>query len=251
MRNRMQPSPERYRNEWKYLINEREKEFMVRRMEGLLHLDPHAKGGGYLIRSLYFDDCWDSAYAEKDAGVMNRKKYRVRIYNYQDGSIKLERKKKSGSYIYKEAASLTRDELERLLAGDYGFLLTHKSSLCREMYVECVSHMMRPRVIVDYDREPWILDAGTVRLTFDMNVRAAVGGYDIFDATLPTLPCLEEGKLVLEVKFTGFLPRPVQEILPRHAADFTAVSKYVLCRDRVRYMQGFDYWFDGIGGMGR
>ena len=40
--------------------------------------------------------------------------------------------------------------------------------------------MMHPRVIVDYEREPWIMDTGTVRLTMDMNVRAAVGSYDIF-----------------------------------------------------------------------
>ena len=49
--------------------------------------------------------------------------------------------------------------------------------------------MLRPRVIVDYEREPWILDAGTVRITFDMDVRAAVDGFDIFDRarTLPVL----------------------------------------------------------------
>ena len=40
--------------------------------------------------------------------------------------------------------------------------------------------LLRPRVIVDYEREPWILDAGTVRITFDMNVRAAVDGFDVF-----------------------------------------------------------------------
>ena len=39
--------------------------------------------------------------------------------------------------------------------------------------------MMRPRTIVDYDRVPWIMDTGTVRITFDCDVRAAVGGYDI------------------------------------------------------------------------
>ena len=38
--------------------------------------------------------------------------------------------------------------------------------LCREFYVEYVSNVLRPRVIVDYEREPWILDAGTVRVTF-------------------------------------------------------------------------------------
>ena len=55
---------------------------------------------------------------------------------------------------------------------------------------------------MDYEREPWVMDEGTVRITFDSNVRAAVGSFDIFDATLPALPVLEPGKLVMEVKFT-------------------------------------------------
>lgn len=37
--------------------------------------------------------------------------------------IKLERKKKYGSWIYKEDAPLARDEFEQILAGDYDFLL--------------------------------------------------------------------------------------------------------------------------------
>ena len=53
---------------------------------------------------------------------------------------------------------------------------------------------MRPRTIVDYEREPWIMDEGTVRITFDTDVRAAVGSYDIFDSTLPALSVLEPGK---------------------------------------------------------
>lgn len=58
---------------------------------------------------------------EKDAGVLMRKKYRIRIYNCSDKSIKLERKKKFGSYIYKEAAPLTRQEVEWILDGKYDF----------------------------------------------------------------------------------------------------------------------------------
>ena len=156
----------------------------------------------------------------------------------------LERKKKHGSYIFKESAPLTREEVEKILAGDYEFLLKSQYPLCREFYVECVSNMMRPRTIVDYDREPWIMDEGTVRVTFDRDVRAAIGSFDIFDPTLPTLPVLEPGKLVMEVKFTEMLPQIVRDILPPHAAEFTAVSKYVLCYEKTRYMNGFEYWYE-------
>ncbi|MFR3925269.1 MAG: hypothetical protein ACLTXI_08690 [Collinsella sp.] len=47
----------------------------------------------------------------------------MRIYNGSDKVIKLERKKKCGSWIHKEDAPLTRGEFEQILAGDYDFLL--------------------------------------------------------------------------------------------------------------------------------
>ena len=93
--------------------------------------------------------------------------------------------------------------------------------------------MMRPRTIVDYDRVPWIMDTGTVRITF---------GYDIFDSTLAALPVLEPGKLVMEVKFTELLPQIIRNLLPPQSAEFTAVSKYVLCYEKTRYLNGFEYW---------
>ena len=56
---------ERFRNEWKYLISTSEKEVLNLRMKPLMKLDPHAETGGYLIRSLYFDDYWNSAMEER------------------------------------------------------------------------------------------------------------------------------------------------------------------------------------------
>ena len=102
---------ERYRHELKYRISYGEKAALELRLAPLLQRDAHAGPGGYLIRSLYFDDCWNSAYTEKDAGILARKKYRIRIYNGSDAVIRLERKKKVGSWICKEEAALTRAEL--------------------------------------------------------------------------------------------------------------------------------------------
>lgn len=233
-----------YRHELKYRISYAEKAALELRLAPLLRRDAHAKPGGYRIRSLYFDDWWNSAYGEKEAGVFLRKKYRIRIYDGSDAVIKLERKKKVGSYIYKEDAALTREETECILRGDYGVLLASPQNLCREFYVECVSHVLRPRVLVDYEREAWVLDEGTVRITFDQNVRAAVGGWNLFDPKLPTLPVLDPGTLVLEVKFTEFLPEVLRQLLPPKAQEWTAVSKYVLCADKTAYRHGFSGWND-------
>lgn len=234
---------EQFRHEAKYLIGLKEKALLTQRFESILNLDRYAQNGGYTIRSLYFDDYWNSSYEEKAAGILMRKKYRIRIYNFSDRSIKLERKKKFENYIYKEAAPLTREEVEKIIKGDYGFLLYSPHPLCREFYFECVTNVMRPRVIVDYEREPWVYDTGTVRLTFDSNVRAAVGSYDIFDPNLPTIPVLPEGKLVFEVKYTEMQPQIIKDIIPPGASEFIAVSKYVLCYEKTRYLHDFEYWF--------
>ena len=66
-----------FSNEWKYLISTSEKELLELRMKHLLKKIHYASDGGYMIRSLYFDDYWNSAYEEKESGVLMRKKYRI------------------------------------------------------------------------------------------------------------------------------------------------------------------------------
>lgn len=234
-----------YRNEWKYHISLWEAKLLKRRLQPFLKLDSHAADGKYMIRSLYFDDLWNSSYEEKMMGVETRQKWRIRIYNCSDANIKLERKKKRGSYIHKDSASITHEEFDKILAGDYGFLLTHRAPLCREFYYESVARMQRPKVIVDYERVPMIQEEGDVRITFDSDVRAAIGSNDIFDPTLPTLAVLEPGMLVLEVKFTEFLPDIIRELLPPEGQQFLAVSKYTLCYERAWHLT------DGLAGINK
>lgn len=225
--------PPAFRNEWKYYLASWDCAPMRERFEAVMQRDPYAKDGIYMIRSLYFDDYWNSSYNEKMAGVQHRKKYRIRIYNCSDSSIKLERKLKDGSYIFKESASLTRQEYEWIMEGKYDFLLRHKNRLCREFYYECMVNVMRPKVIVDYEREPFILPEGNVRVTFDWDVRAAEPDKDIFDPNIPTYKVLPFGKTVMEVKFTQFLPQMVKEVLPPGGQEFSAISKFTLCYEKV------------------
>ena len=225
-----------YRNEWKYLISYPEARLLMDRLKPFMHLDAHASDGGYLIRSLYFDDWKNTAYEEKIMGTMNRVKWRIRIYDYSDKTINLERKKKSGSYIYKESARITREDFERILDNDFSFLLDKDENLCREFYFECMSKVMRPKVIVDYERVPYVLDEGTVRITFDSDVRAAYGSFDIFEPTLPAMYVLEPEKLVLEVKYTEFLPDIIRQLLPLRGQEFTALSKYTTCYEKVHHL---------------
>ena len=222
----------KYRHELKFRISELEKAKIIARIADIVSLDTNAVNGQYMIRSLYFDDIWNSAYEEKMSGIASRRKYRIRVYNCSDGQIKLEKKSKQGNYICKEAANLSRDEAEKILAGDYVFLRRREEALCREFYAECMTSVMRPKVIVDYERVPYVYEAGTVRITFDMNVRAGMLSYDLFDKSLPAIGVLTPEELIMEVKYTEFLPQIIRNILPPEDSELTAASKYVLCYEK-------------------
>ena len=75
-----------FRHELKYYISYPEYYKLISRLNVAMEHDlgSGVSEKGYFIRSLYFEDYWNSAYAEKEAGVLMRKKYRIRIYNNND-----------------------------------------------------------------------------------------------------------------------------------------------------------------------
>ncbi len=227
-----------FRHELKYLISEAEKEVLIRRLSPFMGADAHVRGEGYMIRSLYFDDRFERAYEEKLSGVESRKKYRIRIYDYSDEVIKLECKHKEGQYIHKTAASLTREETESIIEGKYDFLIGRREPLCREFYFECALNKMSPKVVVDYDRIPFVYPYGDVRITFDCGVRAGLFADDIFDRTLPVASVMEPGMLIMEVKFTEYLPELIRRLLPVADSAYMAYSKYTMCLEKKKELSG-------------
>lgn len=226
-----------YRFELKYLINHQDMALARQRLSAVMQRDKHAVNGFYKIRSLYFDDYWNTAYADKVSGVDNRKKYRIRIYNDSDSFIRLERKRKLGGKICKNTAPLSREETEAIIDGRYDFLLERKDDLCREFYFQCVSRVMRPCVIVDYEREPFVNPAGDTRVTFDSNVRSSSMFGEFFNPQLPCSYIFEQGRLVMEVKFTEFLPKYIRDAIHCKSSEYTAVSKFTGCFEKTgRYI---------------
>jgi len=230
------PGKPQFRHELKFLIANSEAEVIRRRLKMIMHLDTHTDlSGNYLVRSLYFDDLNFSAYREKMDGVPFRQKFRIRIYNSTFDRITLEKKIKEDSYVQKQSAPLTRNQVESLQNGEYSFLLNTPYPLHKVLYFEIVSRVLRPTLIVEYEREPYLYEYGDVRVTFDRNVRAVIAREDIFSPTLPTALILEPGKLILEVKYTQFFPSIIRDLLPTHGVEFVALSKYVACFDKTLY----------------
>ena len=218
-----------FRHEQKYLLHQSDYHVLRIRISGLLKKDAHTgECGFYTVRSLYFDDYYNTAFNDKDVSILDRQKYRIRIYNYSDKVIHLERKIKHNNYIAKEIAPLSKVGVQRIEKGDYEFLRDSPHPLLRVFYHEIMSNLLRPRIMIDYEREPYLLEAGTVRITFDRNIRAGIDRLDLFHTDAAMMETLESGFLVMEVKFTEFLPRMVRELLTVEAADYSAISKYML-----------------------
>ena len=219
------------RHELKYFINPAELEALRARLRPALALDSHCAGGRpYAIRSLYFDDIDDTAFYDKQAGVMHRDKYRIRIYRHSDREIFLERKRKIGELIQKTSVQITRRLCEQLMAGDPSGLYKSENPLLRDVYVQMRTRLMRPRVLVDYEREAYLHPAEDTRITFDLNLRSALSSRNLFDPGVPTVCPLDRDTQIMEVKYDNYLPDYVAGLLSGIEAERSAVSKYVLCR---------------------
>ena len=235
MKNNQEPG---FRHELKFLLSKTESEIFKKRLDILLSRDLHADNGVYMIRSLYFDDRDESAYFEKMSGIESRKKYRIRFYNGNDDVIRLERKRKEGQYIQKVSAKLTRQEVDQILVGQYDFLRFRKEKLCQDFYMECMVKGMRPAVIVDYEREPFVYPYGDVRITFDSSIRAGLYEQTPFDMDMPVVEAIDRDKLILEVKYTEYLPEMIRDILPIADSVHVAVSKYTMCLEKEKELSG-------------
>lgn len=222
-----------YRHELKFLMSPGESEYLATRLRLTLSQDPYAakNGGTYLIRSLYFDSPYERAVEEKVSGVEFRDKYRIRIYNYSDKTIKFERKHKNGQFIKKESLALTRSQCDAVLNGEYTFLLHRKEPFARELYAALRTEYLKPRVLVDYEREPFVFPLEDVRITFDRNVRTSMRCTELFNPNAVTYPATDYGDCcIMEVKFNRYLPGYIRSLIQVDAASHVAASKYLVCR---------------------
>jgi len=220
----------------KYYINYFEYYSLRLRLKEALKLDHNSIGSdGYNITSLYFDDMDSSAISEKQAGILTRYKWRIRIYNFSDDSIKLEKKIRVGQYISKKSHRITKDEYKKIIDGDYSFLIKSKVSLLIEFYDDLVNNRFLPKVIVGYTREAYVSAAGNVRITFDKNLSTGLNNIDLFDKNIPYIDVVDKGLTILEVKYDNFLPEYIKDLLQIHSSRKEAISKYVICTKYTKH----------------
>lgn len=218
-----------FRHEYKYLISRYTAELLKRRLPTVMARDPHAgPTGQYTIRSLYFDDPHFSACEDKMSGVSDRAKYRIRYYNYDTSAIRLEKKEKHRDLTRKTGQTITLADAEHLQACRKVPCPDTDGALVQELLLQLACGL-KPAVLVDYDRTPFVCNAGQTRITLDENIRTRPYDADLLASSKAMVPVLEEGQVVLEVKFNDFLPGYLAAALEDIPKVNLAISKYVLC----------------------
>lgn len=221
-----------YRHELKFLCREGQLQVMEEKIRHICHLDPHVdKEGKYIIRSLYFDTYDDQCLFENEAGVDYRKKYRIRLYNGNTDSIYLECKETQHELKHKDICRLTGQQGKQLMLKQPVREILPEQELLRRFLAVRSTEILLPKVIVEYTRTPYVYAMGNVRITFDRYIRSSSAVSNFLEPRVPGREIMAQDMHILEVKYDGFLPGVIRELLAAgQQLSRTSFSKYALCR---------------------
>ncbi len=221
----------KYRHEFKYVSPEIILAAIENRLDAVLERDRNAgEKGEYAIRSIYFDDIFDTCYFENENGTDPREKFRIRIYNCSKERISLELKRKENGMCLKTSCPLPLSVAEEIMAGEIPSFDCETPYLLKKLICQMRFRALRPVGIVAYERVPFTYNEGNVRITFDRGLRSSSNIADFFNENAAFRPVFPYGSNMLEVKYDELLPDFINEILQTGSLRWTSFSKYYLCR---------------------
>jgi len=221
----------RYRHEYKYVIDAKQEAILLLKVSALLKKDRYASDDGmYRITSLYFDNYQNACFYENESGTDPRSKFRIRYYNNDSGYLRLEKKSKSHGMTKKESCIITKEQCLMFMNGRIPPITKDMSKEQITLFSEMRTRHLIPKVIVSYERMPYVYKAGNVRITFDRNLTSSNDIEAFLDGTFNERPILEKGVSVLEVKWDELLPLHIKNTIQMENLQWTAFSKYYLCR---------------------
>ncbi|MCR5607785.1 MAG: polyphosphate polymerase domain-containing protein [Lachnospiraceae bacterium] len=225
----------KFRHEYKYVITDKEMAVIKLKLDAMLSRDKHVQTEGrykgmYHIRSVYFDDMFNTCYYENEDGTDPREKFRMRIYNCSDERINLELKRKRCNKTQKLSCRLTKEQCIKIINKEEIPVSNDNPALLNKFLLQRINRGLEPKVIVQYDRIPYVYDLGNVRITLDMNIASSERFDEFFNPDNPARPILGARRNVLEVKWDEYLPSHIYKSIMIPNIMQTAFSKYYLCR---------------------
>ena len=220
--------------EIKYIVSKKLSETIQNKIKKFMRLDKQIEDSekGYFVRSLYFDNRLNSNFNEKVDGLLFRHKFRLRTYSekFDKKSIFfLEKKGQYNSRTFKIRKKIQSEDLQKYLdiKKNTVFLQKSKNKLVNEFIFDSFRKKLKPIVVIDYYRKPYINKSGIYfRLTFDSNIKANKNK-NLFDFSNEFKESIS-GYEIIEVKFDRTIPIWFQKIIQSFELKRLSVSKFVL-----------------------
>ena len=211
------------RRELKYLLDPRQKAFLLERLRGHMEADHY---GLTSIASLYYDTPDYRLIRTSLEKPPFKEKIRLRSYGLatDESPVFLELKRKANKTVYKRRVQTTIPLVRRFFdrEGDIcgGGQINHEITYFRDFYRNLV-----PACLIIYDRTAYAETDGDLRLTIDDAPRYRMQQLDLKTSLDGTL-LLPEGQSILEIKVQQAMPLWLARTLSDGGIRPASFSKY-------------------------
>lgn len=220
-----------FRHEYKYVCSEAQLIVLQNRINTLLNLDMHVEtSGSYTVRSVYFDDYYNSCFYKNENGTNISEKFRIRTYNCDLSGTKLELKKKERGKVQKISCPLTQEQCFMLINNQVLPDNPEYPAVLQKLCLLMKTKLLRPVIIVQYNRTPFVGEEGNVRITFDRNIVSSDSVNCFMMNDIQTRPIMPLNQHILEIKWDEFIPDYIHRVLNLENLHQTAFSKFYLSR---------------------
>lgn len=225
----------KYRNEWKYCCTEKELLDVEYRVKGVLRPDSHGVDGCYTVHSLYFDDVRYSCAHDTEMGIGERYKYRIRYYGDSPDLLRLEKKEKRYGRCRKKSCVISREQMNCIMEHriDDVFWNTDNPVL-KQFCIDIWRRGFGPKAIIDYNRVAFVEKVSNIRITLDKNITVSSDVEHFLEGGYNTLPLLEQGKHIMEVKFDDIFPGYLKKVIYIDTLQQTSFSKYYIGLKKIK-----------------
>lgn len=212
------------RYEIKYLLDMEQKARLLAAMVPYMALDQYGRS---TIRNIYFDTENYRLIRRSLEKPVYKEKLRIRSYRKVAAAeqVFVELKKKYKGVVYKRRLSMPEKEaMEWVRSGVYP---GKETQISREIdYFLKYYETLYPAVFLSYEREAFYCrQGGDFRITLDENILCRRCDLSLESGVYGT-PILPEGKVLLEIKTGGGLPKWITDFLSREKIFKASFSKY-------------------------
>ncbi len=223
------------RYELKYLLTHAQQQALLEEMSAHMALDQY---GRTTLRNIYFDTDNYRLIRRSIEKPVYKEKLRVRSYRRPDArsQVFVELKKKYDGVVYKRRLALPQEQAMAWLCRQRHCGLD--TQICREIdYFLDFYATLRPTVFLSYEREAFFArDGSDFRVTIDDNILCRCQELAL-DGPIYGTPLLPEGKVLMEIKCAGGIPRWMTDFLSREHIYKTSFSKYGTAYEKMIFPQ--------------